>query len=120
MATAIGTILTLRGTIPPFTTPNTTPPNGVFTLTSLSDNKQFNYDDTVFTVVTTRMAQPIQPPGFVAPSSPSTGHSPNLTQEFIVEVLYPIGLGPNMSQTPEVFRLQAIAAINAAFGITLV
>jgi len=110
MATAIGTILTLQGTTSP-----SAPDFDAFTLVKISVDKKFNYDDTVFTAITTRMAQPIQPFGFI----PGVG-SPNITREFIVEVLYPDGLGPNMADTIETFRLQAVAAINLNFGITLV
>jgi hypothetical protein len=109
MATAIGTILILEGTTEP-----SAPLFNVLTLESMTVNESFSYDDTVFTAITTRMAQPIQPAGFV-----SGVGSPNITRKFIVEVLYPAGLGPNLANTVETFRLQAITAINANFGITL-
>ena len=115
-----GTILTLRGT--------TTPLYDIFTLGSISSTGRFNHDASVNTVVT-RFAQAMQPTGFVysGPSAnttsfggqPQTQGSPNMTQEFIVEILYPQGMGPNYTLTFDQFKALALAAINPAFGLAL-
>ena|ERR1035437_9573407 len=115
-----GTILTLRGT--------TTPLYDIFTLGSISMTGRFAHDASVNSVVT-RFGQQLQPTGFVysGPSAnttswdgrPQTQGSPNATQEFVVEVLYPQGMGPNYALTVDQFKALAIAAINPAFGLAL-
>lgn len=110
---ATGTVLTLRGS-----TTASAPLFDTLTLDSIEMNRPFHHDAS-FVAILTRCVQPIQPAGYVQPVNPSTGHSPNLTREFVVEVLYPEGMSPNTAGTLESFRLQALAEINSAFNVTL-
>jgi len=79
----------------------------------------------------TRMAQPLPAAGqtgfnYVAlysPASmtgaPETPGSPFPSQDFIVEILYLTGAGPDTTQTVEYFRGLALAAANSAFGLAM-
>jgi len=105
-----GTILTLHG--------YTTPAYITFTLNKMSMDKKFLHDGT-FTAIVTKLGQLAQSTGFVTPANPLIGHSPNVTLEFIVEVLYPEGMGPDLSNSFEYFRQLALVKINADFGLSL-
>ena len=50
---------------------------------------------------------------------PQTHGSPNVTQEFIVEVLYLQGAGPDITQTFDWYRILARDACNTAFGLAM-
>jgi hypothetical protein len=77
----------------------------------------------------TRVAQPLPASGQVSfnytPSTapiggqPQTQGSPNVTLEFVVEVLYLTGTGPDLTQTVEHFRQLALTEVNTAFGLAL-
>ena len=106
-----GTILTLRGHCD---TKYTT-----FTLDSLDVYKQFNHDPSDVTVVT-QLDQLTYPSSASGPSAfDYTKGSPNVSLEFVVEVQYPSGTGPNMTQSIETYRVQARNAVNTAFQLSL-
>lgn len=50
---------------------------------------------------------------------PQTPGSPYPTQNFIVEVLYTIGTGPNYTMTFDNYRVLALTAANSAFGLIM-
>lgn len=51
---------------------------------------------------------------------PQTHGSPNVTQNFIVEILYLMGAGPDGTHTVEYFRQQALTIVNSTFGLALI
>lgn len=79
----------------------------------------------------TRMAQPLPAAGqtgfdyvsLYSPASltgaPETPGSPFPTQNFIVEIQYLSGAGPDTTQTVDYFRGLALAASNSAFGLAM-
>ena len=107
----------------------TTPFYDVLTLVSMTEDQQFNYDPAVFTVPVTKFMQPLPASGqtgFISTPStasfggePHTQGSPNVTQEFVLEILYPAGQGPALGSSLESYRQLAIAAVNPAFGLNL-
>lgn len=105
-----GTILILRG--------STTPIYATYTLDSMDSQRKFSHDSSLVSVQT-KISQLIQPTGFIAPSNPLAGHSPNISLEFVVEILYPEGMGPDLTQPLEVFRVLARNAVNTAFTLSL-
>jgi len=108
-----GTIYTLRGHCnPSYTT---------FTFDSLTTDKRFDHDSSFVATVVAFQQPTNYPSGFsVANAGATPGLINHITEDFVIDTRYPQGAAPVLSSlTIAALSADAIAQINAAFGLTL-